>query len=106
MSTSSPDATEFIAADRRVRRLDPVVDRLETLVDEVGRLRRVLHLGPAERVPDLLDRLTDHVEGLRVMLTPTAAERVQAGLPVERALAEVDAEANAVRRRLGLEPPR
>jgi hypothetical protein len=92
-------------ADSRV-----VLDRVVLIADDLGRLRRRLP-------PDtpyagwLVERLGKHVETLDAMLRPTAADRYRAyvlsGLvedeAVQAALDTVDAEADELRRRLGID---
>lgn len=88
---------------------DALLSRVSALAADVGRLRRLLP-------PDtpytgwLVERLGEHVESLDVQLRPTAAELYRAhvlfGLgedeAVRAALELVDADAAALRGRLGI----
>jgi len=49
----------------------------------------------------LVERVGDRVESLDVLVQPTAAELVRAGLPVDAAIARADARAVELRRLLG-----
>jgi hypothetical protein len=73
---------------------DPLIASVEAIGDLTGRLNRA-HPG------FLVDRLAARVETLDAMIRPTAADRYRRGLKIEQALAEVDAEARALRRRMG-----
>jgi hypothetical protein len=76
-------------------------ERVAVLAADLGRMRR--HLRPEKDgyVDFLLGRVGLHVAMLDALLRPTAAEWVRAGLPVEDALAAVDADTARLRRALG-----
>jgi hypothetical protein len=73
-----------------------LLDRLDLLAADVGRLRR--RLEPESSIAHLGDRLADHVETLDVILSPSAAELQRAffcecgdhDLALDEALAETD----------------
>lgn len=106
--------------DRILERIDRIYAtgfarfRLDQLADDVGRLRRHLDTLVDEYADTLtaayVDRIARHVETLHADRRAPAAHRYRAlvdeGLaPAEalaRALAEVDREAEDIRRRLGL----
>ena len=72
--------------------------QVEEAARDLGRLRRRV-----ERDYDLhlVERVGDRVESLDVLVQPTAAELVRAGLPVDAAIARADARAVELRRLLG-----
>jgi hypothetical protein len=71
------------------------------LVDDIGRLRR--RLARDEDLAHLLERIAFNVETLAHLFEPAAAELVAGGMPVERAIAEVDRRYERIRRQLGIE---
>jgi hypothetical protein len=86
---------------------DLVADRVVALADDVARLRRVTAVG--SYAEHLVDRVAYGLESLDAIARLTAAERFR-GLAafgwaedaaVAEALAEVDADACALQRRLG-----
>jgi hypothetical protein len=107
----------MIAAERdailrrldRISELGPKLYRLELLADDVGRLRR--HLASLVDGYDgtytahIVERIARHVDTLDSWARPTAGELVQTGIPVSKALAEVDRKRAVLRHRLG-PPPR
>lgn len=74
--------------------------RIDELAEELGRLRCLTRNTPLEyRVERICARTWDLVNQFRL----TAADRVEAGMPVEQALAETDRETRQMCRLLGLE---
>lgn len=94
-----PDARERVPSWVVARRSAAALDQLGELSADIGRLRRRLDEGSALRYT--ADRAADRVEGLTLLFTKTAAERVRDGTPVAEALAQVDREARRVRVVLG-----
>jgi hypothetical protein len=75
-----------------------VLDRVDTIATDIGRLRR---RSTSEADAWIYKRIAEGVEALDVMLVPSAAEFVQAGVPVDEALAAVGARDAHLRRLLG-----
>ncbi len=79
--------------------MDRTLDRVTLIAEDLGRLRRmgVDHYA--------LERLGHHLDTLDAMLRPTAGLLVKTGMPVLRALGQVDRERAQLRHRLGLDQP-
>jgi hypothetical protein len=82
---------------------DPVIDRLDAIAADLGRLRRRFDSNSAAWTRTfIVDRLAEHVETLDCMLHVSAGELVQQGLAVDAALEAVDARSARLRRLLAI----
>jgi hypothetical protein len=72
--------------------------QVEEAARDISRLRRRV---TSDYDSHLVERLADRVEALDAVIWPTAGELVRDGLPVDNALARVDARAFELRRLLG-----